>query len=287
MSAVVALRCPLDEDLSDLVALLRQSGVPHRVTEEAGEQVVWVPDQRFAELVQSWHQQIPLTVEAEPAAPRRRSGSALQDFLKGLLRQPVTSAMLLLTLVFALITGLGENLSTVSWLTMTALYQDGQDLYAYYLPHTFATGQWWRLVSPMFLHFGLLHLAMNSLWYWELGRRIEWCQRGWMLLLLTLLFALASNFAQILFTGPGRFGGLSGVIYGLLGHCWLFNRLAPTPLYHLNGGIVAMMIGWLLLCMTGFTEVVGLGAIANAAHIGGLLTGVLTGVIGGLLARRR
>ena len=49
-----------------------------------------------------------------------------------------------------------------------------------------------------------------------------------MLLALTLLFGLISNFAQYLFGGPGIFGGLSGVLYGLLGHCWLYQKLAPT-----------------------------------------------------------
>ncbi len=130
---------------------------------------------------------------------------------------------------------------------------------------------------------------MNSMWYWELGRRIEARQRAPMLLALTLLFGLISNFAQYLFGGPGIFGGLSGVLYGLLGHCWLYQKLAPNEAYRLPPGVVVLMLVWLVICLTGVIEVLSFGAlaIANAAHVGGLVAGCVTGVIGGTLARRR
>jgi GlpG protein len=139
----------------------------------------------------------------------------------------------------------------------------------------------------MLIHFGILHLAMNALWYWELGRRIEAHQGSWMLLGLTLLFALISNIAQYSFGGPSLFGGLSGVLYGLLGHCWLYQRLAPNANYRLPPGVLVMMLAWLLICMTGIFELLQFGAIANAAHVGGLLAGCATGLLGGALARQR
>src|SRR5690606_12726577 len=122
-----------------------------------------------------------------------------------------------------------------------------------------AEGQWWRLVSPMLLHFGILHLAMNGLWYWELGRRIELRQGPWRLLLLTLLFSLVSNLAQHFVGGPSLFGGLSGVLYGLLGHVWLYQWLAPNPLFSLPRGVLAMMLIWLLVCLSGVVSQLGFG----------------------------
>ncbi|MNE89021.1 intramembrane serine protease GlpG [compost metagenome] len=77
------------------------------------------------------------------------------------------------------------------------------------------------------------------------------------------------------------------MLYGLLGHCWLFQRLAPTAEYQLPRGVLVMMLAWLLICMTGIFELLQFGAIANAAHVGGLLAGCVTGLLGGVLARQR
>ena len=288
MSPVVALRLPLSEDLGAFVALLQRLGVPHRVSEESGELVLWVPDEALAEQVRQLYGQYPTGIAARelpplPVQATGRSGEALAR-LRSL---PVTVLVLLATFAVALASWFGDNLQLVSWLTFSDFRIQGD--YAYFLPLTdsLAAGQWWRLVSPMLVHFGVLHLAMNSLWFWELGRRIEWRQGSLMLLALTLLFSLVSNVAQFVFGGPSIFGGLSGVLYGLLGHCWLFQRLAPNPWYRLPPGVIGMMLVWLLVCLSGLVSALGLGQIANAAHVGGLLSGCVTGVLGGLLARRR
>ncbi len=92
---------------------------------------------------------------------------------------------------------------------------------------------------------------------------------------------------QYAWTGPALFGGLSGVLYGLLGHCWLFQWLSPNPAYRMPRGVVAMMLIWLLICLTGVFDLLGFGSIANGAHVGGLVLGCLTGLLGGGLARLR
>ncbi|SEJ18194.1 GlpG protein [Azotobacter beijerinckii] len=286
-TAIEALRLPLGTDLSGFVALLRRLGVPHRVSEDGGEQVLWVLDPRLAQEVNLLYARFP---EGDPqgltpAAPRRAPGAS--GVFRQLRHSPLTSLMLLATLLVAALTLLGENLATVGWLSFQAFHIRGDYLYFVPLTESLAAGQWWRLLTPMLLHFGWLHLAMNSLWYWELGRRIEARQGSLMLLLLTLAFGLASNTAQYLFGGPGLFGGLSGVLYGLLGHCWIFHRLSPDAAYRLPPGVVVMMLVWLLVCLSGLVSALGLGAIANAAHVAGLLAGCLTGVIGGAWARRR
>lgn len=285
MKAVSALRVPLNTDLGPFVALLRTWQVPHRVSEEAGEQVLWVPDESLAEQVRAAYRRFEregLPDDLELLAPPKPKGSAIAQ----LRQSPYTCALLLVTFIVAAITLLGDNLTAVAWLSFNDFHADGA--YAYFVPveHSFAQGQWWRLITPMFVHFGLLHLAMNSLWIWELGRRVEARQRGLGLIGLVLLFALISNTAQYLYSGPSIFGGLSGVLYGLLGHCWLFGRIAPCAAYQLPRGVVAMMLIWLVVCMTGVFEALGIGAIANAAHLSGLVMGCLTGSLMGLLARR-
>lgn len=288
MSPVPALRLPLSEDLAAFVGLLQRLGVPHRVSEESGEQVLWVPDEDLAQQVRQLYGQYPSGIAASelppaPVAAAAPTGQTLAD-LRSL---PVTLLVLLATFAVALASWFGDNLQLISWLTFTDFRIQGD--YAYFLPlaDSLAAGQWWRLISPMLVHFGVLHLAMNTLWLWELGRRIEWRQGSLMLLVLILLFSLVSNLAQYLFGGPSIFGGLSGVLYGLLGHCWLFQRLAPNRYYRLPPGVIGMMLVWLLVCLSGLVGALGLGQIANAAHVGGLLIGCATGVLGGLLARRQ
>lgn len=284
MGSVEALRLPLSEDLSEFIALLRRLQVPCRVSEEAGEQVLRVPAET-AEQVRELYQRYPRGDGAVVAEqPARRGGG----FVASLRRSPVTAAVLLLTMIAAAITMLGENFETIRWLSFTDFRIDGEYAYFATLEQSLAAGQWWRLVTPMFVHFGFLHLAMNSMWYWELGRRIEYRQGALMLLGLTLVFGVVSNVAQYTYGGPGIFGGLSGVLYGLLGHCWLFQKLSPDEAYRLPPGVVVLMLAWLVICLTGVIEVVSFGAlaIANAAHVGGLVAGCFTGIVGGFLARR-
>jgi len=175
----------------------------------------------------------------------------------------------------------------MSWLTFLPFHVTGEYLQFTPFAETMASGQWWRLVTPMLIHFGILHLAMNGMWYWELGRRIEVRQGSINLLGLTLLFSLVSNYAQYAYGGPSLFGGLSGVLYGLLGHCWIFQLLSPNPAYRLPRGVLAMMLIWLVLCMSGLISMIGFGEIANAAHLSGLVIGCLTGLLGGLYNRRK
>lgn len=287
MSAVAAMRLPEQIDLSGFVTLLQRLQVPHRVAEEAGDQVLWVPDELLAEQVRALYARYPQGDALGVPEPLAVSTEAVPGFIQQLRSSRMTAVVLLLTFVVAAITLLGDNLAAVSWLSFVDYRVQGDYIYFSYLNDTLASGQWWRLLTPMLIHFGILHLAMNSLWYWELGRRIEARQGAVMLLGLTLLFSLAANFAQYLHAGPSLFGGLSGVLYGLLGHCWIFQRLAPTPAYRLPPGVLVMMLVWLLICMTGIFELLQFGAIANAAHVGGLLAGCLTGLLGGVLARRR
>ena len=284
MAVVEAFRLPLSEDLSGFIALLRRLRVPCRVSEEAGEQVLRVPAEtveQVRQLYQRYPQGDGMVVAEQPA---RRGGG----FFASLRRSPLTAAVLLLTFIVAAITLLGGNFETIRWFSFTDFRIDGDYAYFATLEQTLSEGQWWRMITPIFVHFGLLHLAMNSMWYWELGRRIEQRQGASMLLGLTLLFGVISNLSQYAFGGPGIFGGLSGVLFGLLGHCWLFQKVSPNEAYRLPPGVVVLMLVWLVICLTGVVDVVSFGtlAIANAAHVGGLVAGCITGIVGGMLARR-
>ena len=141
-----------------------------------------------------------------------------------------------------------------------------------------AHGQIWRLVTPMFLHFGPLHLLFNMIWLWTLGRPLETLLRRTRFILLIVVIAAVSNVAQALISGSINFGGMSGVVYGLFGFVVVHERIHPTGGLHLDPRTVRFMLIWLVLCFTGL-----MGPIANWAHGFGLLAG---GVIGGFYALR-
>ncbi|WP_054885766.1 rhomboid family intramembrane serine protease [Pseudomonas sp. NBRC 111130] len=289
MKIIEVMRLPLSVDLSGFVHLLQRLQVPHRVSEEGEEQVLWAPDTLVAD-VRELYQRFPdgnADVQLAPdplGAGVPAKAPSLADQAKAC---KVTATILVLCLIVAGLTSLGDNLDAISWFTFLDFRVQGEYLHFTPLAQGLAEGQWWRLVSPMLLHFGVLHLAMNGLWYWELGKRIELRQGPWLLLGLTLLFSLVSNLAQHYTSGPSLFGGLSGVLYGLLGHVWLYQWLAPNPYFNLPKGVLVMMLIWLVICLTGVVGQLGFGQIANAAHVGGLLIGCLTGLLGGALARRK
>lgn len=282
--AIEALRLPQGTDLSGFVALLRSLNLPHRVSLDGSEQVLWVPDPRLASKVGELYARFP---QGDPRFQLIEPSSSADGFFRQLFRRPLCALVLLLTLVVAAATGLGENLDVIRWLSFQEFYIQGDYLHFVPLQESLAAGQWWRLLTPMLIHFGWLHLTMNALWYWELGRRIEALQGSLVLLVLTLGFGLVSNLAQYLVGGTALFGGLSGVLYGLLGHCWIYQRLAPSAAYRLPPGVVVLMLVWLLVCLSGLVGMLGLGAIANAAHVGGLLAGCLSGALGGAWAQHR
>ena len=120
---------------------------------------------------------------------------------------------------------------------------------------------------------------------WDLGGRVEQVMGHFNMLMLFLVIAVVSNVSQFFYSGPGLFGGMSGVVYGLLGFSWVAPILQPAWQIQPSRGIMLFMVGWLVVCMVGVVEVLGFGAIANAAHMGGLLCGALLGAAFGALSR--
>jgi GlpG protein len=149
-------------------------------------------------------------------------------------------------------------------------------------------GQVWRLVTPIFIHFSVWHLLFNLLWLVALGGQLEARYGIWRYGLLILLTAAASNLCQYLFSTVtlegGRlvteswplFGGMSGVVYGLFGFVWMKTVYEPGSGLYISPGNVALLLVWLVLCMTDLM-VRWIGPVANTAHVVGLVMGMIAG----------
>jgi len=274
-----ALSVSVEEDLLPLSALLHRRGLPHRISEVAGRQVLEVATEEQAlqvqELYRRWRGgEIEIQVSR---APRRREAGRGAGVLQ---KAPVTLALIALSVCGFLLVYFIGSIAVISHLTFTPVDVRGDQLVFESMG-----GQYWRLITPIFLHFGWLHIVFNCLWLWELGHRVEAVMGRFNMLMLCLVIALVSNGSQYAYGGPALFGGMSGVVYGLLGFAWVAPLLQPRWPIQPMPAIMLFMVGWLVACMIGVVEALGFGAIANAAHLGGLLSGAVLGALFGALSR--
>ena len=214
---------------------------------------------------------------AEPDHPRYREASweqdeipadveSLQRFYRGpsiwtYVRQTgiVTKAVFVLCLLVFLYTDQGSDAKA------RAIFM--------FFPNVAAMGdsyQYWRWITPALVHFGILHFVFNLFSWWIFGGIIERAQSSSRLLGIFLTCALLGNWIEF-FWSRNNFGGLSGVVYGLLGYLWFYGRFNPQSQLTLPSGMVVFM---LVALAFGFTNII---PIANMAHLGGLLTGCLLG----------
>lgn len=284
MTEHIALRQPLSTDLKPLSQLLRRGGLPHRIVEQRGEQLVWVASEEDALRVQAVFSKLEAgeldEFLASPMPASNASEKSRAFFRYPLKSVPMVMVILGLSIVGALIAWVDTDFTILPWLSFYQLSIVDRQLVG-----EWPAGQLWRLVSPIFLHFSLLHIAFNGLWLWELGGMIERRQGHVRILGVTLLVGAGSNIAQAM-AGMSLFGGLSGVIYGLLGYVLAWNKLRPSQRFPLVPGVAVVMIIWLLLCIFGFSSLLGFGDIANTAHVSGLLLGLLLGGAAALLDKR-
>ncbi|MGA1371671.1 MAG: rhomboid family intramembrane serine protease [Pseudomonadales bacterium] len=264
-----------DVDLSALTAQLWRAGIPHRVFEERGRQIVEIANPEHAPgaraVYDAWRtgSLAPVAIQARP--------SSLRTAGRALLRYPALTLILTVALcVFPFSLPLGEGqLNPLAALLL-------------FVPQAGTPPGPWRLLTPIFMHFSVVHLAFNAAVLIELGRRIERDGSTLGLLLLVGFTGIVSNIAQAAVSAASApFGGLSGVGYGLLGFLLALGRRRPADLrWQLPRGLAAGLLFFLVLFSTGITEIFGL-PVANAAHWGGLVAGGLAGLFGPVPGRAR
>ncbi len=273
-------------DLTQFRRLLWQRKLSHHILEQADQQLLLVADANHVEQARLLFRQWQLG-EVQPLAD---DSSALSGYVNtGVLKNAFVQSVRHSPLTVLLIA-----VCSVLWL-LAPLDQPGRVVDALLYPDfSFGTGlivlskvlaslsirQLATMLTPILLHGGLLHLVFNMTWLLELGRRIERVQSSWSFALTVVVIALCSNTIQYLYGGGNNFGGMSGVIYGLFAYIWTWQLFDPHKGLALPGVLILFMLASLVI----FT-LLGLDMIANAAHMGGFLTGMFYGAIVAISSR--
>jgi GlpG protein len=209
----------------------------------------------------------------EERKPKRRQMSGKDVFVsvRAYRPGPLTYAFMCGCILVSVFTNFADNEARSNLFHITSLMHVGDYVqWTRRLPEVWS-GQIWRLVTPMFLHMGLIHLLFNCWILFSFGSQME-ARCGWFFMLLFVLLAAAfSNFLQYFFVSPS-FGGFSGVNYALFGYIWMKSRYDRSAGLGVSKENVVLLVAWF-----------GLGALqiiphmANWCHGGGLFFGVVWG----------
>ncbi len=291
----LALAVKREVDLSLFSEYLRQQRIPHRINEAGNEQELWVTSDTDADRVNAAYAKVAsgeMSLRRVEQADRETEpvSARIARLIWSFMKLPVTLLTILITVLLYPVTwGIEYNQFSAWFSAMTfvpfALTQAGLAFGS--AAEVFARTEYWRLLTPMFIHFSLLHIVFNLLWFWELGRRIELGLGSFELMIVMLATSLCANVMQYAMTGPSLFGGMSGVVFGLLGFTLVWSRMLPAQSIAMPDAVYIFMFVFLALGFAGIVDLLQLGSMANGAHLGGLLAGLVMGVAFALLERRK
>ena len=269
------------EDPKGLTEALWHHKVAHQIIFKDGHNELWVldPSQLPAveQLMMIWKDDPSLLQKAQPESVTK--ASANNGIVTQLKRSPVTTILLVLTGLVAAITQLGADINTVGYFSISPFDIRNGHIYFYDLAEVMAKGEYWRIFTPALLHFSVLHIVFNTLWVWDIGGKLERILGSVIWTIGVVIIAVVSNVLQYQISGYPLFGGLSGVVYGLIGFAWLLPLLNKSWPIIISKQLMIFFVVWLAIGYTPIPEMIGLGSIANTAHSIGLLSGGVLAVI--------
>jgi rhomboid protease GluP len=138
-------------------------------------------------------------------------------------------------------------------------------------------GQWWRLITSMFVHFGIIHIGLNMWCLWNLGRAAEQLLGRFSYLLAYFVSGIFGSIASVYWHPQGVGAGASGAIFGMAGVLVSFVYLKKTPAHLRPSSNMLGSLGTFIAYNLIFGAAIP--GISNAAHIGGLVMGLAVGAL--------
>src|SRR4029077_17558291 len=178
-------------------------------------------------------------------------------------RTPMTKVFLVINIVVFLLMALAGGSTNQTTLMAFGVKSNAE----------IAQGQWWRFITPIFIHIGLLHLLFNSYALWIVGPQVEKLYGSASFVVLYVLTGVAGVAGSYFYHPYSISAGASGAIFGLFGVLLVFglryrNAIPPDFKQAVGAGVLPVIVINLII---GFT----IPAIDNSAHISGLIAGAI------------
>ncbi len=304
-------------------AFLMTKGIPTKIEPEDGVWEVWVKDEDKLDEATAELEKFQAAPDAPQYAGAIQKAGEIQreeELRRRKIQQNIvkvsesrisktngtlTTLLIVISAIVALFTNLGHNLTQVPQRTLSfmsvsgteaseVIQQAGGDFDAMALRlASIADFEVWRIVTPIFIHFGMFHIVFNMIWLFQFGRMIETRYGTFWFGMLVLMAAVFSNFAQgVAPTTMGGssprilgdlmiigFGGMSGVVYGLFGFIWMKSAYDRASGLRIRQSTVFILLAWLFFCMTPMHEQMFGTPVANWAHGIGLVVGMIAGLL--------
>lgn len=200
--------------------------------------------------------------------------TAHRELIQGLERKGVRPIVTYVTSALCLIAYVGMSVGSggrmgLSWPTLVGYG-------ANYGPVT-TSGQWWRLITALFLHGGLLHLLVNLWVMWHSGRLTERLFGSGRYALIWLGTGLVASMSSVTWNPSLASVGASGAIFGVLG-AFLGHAMRPGARLSMRVLKTHWISTAIFVLFSLANGLMGVG-IDNAAHVGGFLSGLAMGML--------
>ena len=145
------------------------------------------------------------------------------------------------------------------------------------------SGEWWRALTSTFVHFGIIHIALNMWCLWSLGSSLELFMGRKAFAVIYLLSGLLASLTSIAWNPWRVSAGASGAIFGVAGAfvSYLYFKKAPLDRNQVRQKLKSLLV------FIGYNLMYGAaGNVDNSAHLGGLVAGLILGSLAPAILRQ-
>ena len=269
-------------NISPLLVHFTENGVDYRIETEAEGQILFVSEAHAARVMRFLD-----SIQAG-VIPDESLSDVQNPALNLVKKWPVTIIIILMGGLGFLLARFDPNLVLLKWFTYVSYdIQNSRIISHSFEDSVILSWEWWRLITPAFLHFSPLHILFNAAGIWELGRRLEMYLGRVTYIFMFVAIVQISNFVEYFFSQYALFGGLSGAVFGFVGLIAALSFRTSSPILRLPKGMYVVVVLWAVFGVTGIVNKIFGIQMADGAHIGGLICGAILGLVFPIKKRKK